>query len=149
MLSYDDFIKKLTEPPFSYDLLPKNTYIRVGIGWFSSGSSVAVYHGWSKAPGTPVLALKWCLGGTAGSCWGDKSSVCAESEPAWTHLEDILEHFYPNITHLQFRKLERLAKVEKCEDNDYYGGETWHAVKILTLEDLYEFLAEKVFDKEE
>jgi hypothetical protein len=69
--------------------------------------------------------------------------VSGTPEPPWTHLEDLLGHFCPQITFLQFRQLERLIQHSDDGYSDYYGNSTKYALKVLPLEDLWRFLSEK------
>ncbi len=153
-MTYLDFIKRLNEPPFEYEIpLPveekgkrKKADVWEGRGSYSGGSSVALYKRWYADPGKWALLLKWEVGGTTGgSCWGGTPEpyVSSSPEPPWTHLDDILEHFCPNITFLQFRQLERHVELTDDGYTDFYGNSTKYAMKVLPLESLYEFLNEK------
>lgn len=94
----------------------------------------------------PSLINAWHVGGkSGGSCWGGTPTAytTGEPEPEWDALIKILDHFCPNITFLKFRGI--MAKVENSTEDcgDYYGNETVYSLRILALEDLYEYLIEK------
>jgi len=95
----------------------------------------------------PHIGIQWTTGGTGGgSCWdtGDEDhhySISGEQEPEFEDLDKILEHFYPGITHLQYKRLCREV-VESGDhyQNEYYGNSTNYAHKIVRLQKLYDQL---------
>lgn len=141
-MTYTDFIAILNRAPFNYNLaLPESEEF-----WpqtYADGSNVGVYQPYPISEPKFALFLKWSVGGVRGrSCWGGtpEAYVSTDPEPAWTHLEDILEQFCPKITYLQFRRLERLVTIADDGYMDYYGNSTDYCVKILLLEDLWNFI---------
>jgi hypothetical protein len=93
----------------------------------------------------PFIGIQWTTGGTGGgSCWdtGDEDhhyGIDSEPEPEFEDLDKILEHFYPGITHLQYKKLCREV-VENGHhfNNEYYGNSTNYEHKLIRLRKLYD-----------
>ena len=90
----------------------------------------------------------WCSGGrSGGSCWdeGDSTYHSVDSdEPIkdWL-LHTFLEENYPNITFLQYRRVEAIFGYEDSEENEYYGNYTNYRRYKIKLKDLYEVLEGK------
>ena len=95
----------------------------------------------------PAFTLRWTSGGmTGGSCWGTSPEypVESEEEPEWKDLDQVLEHFCPGITFLQYKRLLALAEMREDSDGgDYYGNYYTYKVRVLRLDAVYEFLSER------
>ena len=95
-----------------------------------------------------ALEVRWCSGGmTGGNCWdeGDDVSyypVAADPEEKFYELDEIFERVCPNITYLQFRKLEALIIQDSETEYEYYGNYYVYAIKRLKVNDLWDFLVE-------
>ena len=108
--------------------------------------------GWGKnrvkRPKTQ-LEVKWLTGGqSGGNCWHSYDetryySVDGEPEPEFEELDEILEKICPQITYLQYRKLEKLFEYDSEHQNEYYGNYYIYAVKRLSIEALWNFLVEQ------
>ena len=85
----------------------------------------------------------WHVGGTEGrGYWGGESHSYStgNTEPEWTDLTEILEHFCPNITFLKYKGLMSKFHSGKTGDSDYYGNESNYTYNYVFVEDLYNFL---------
>lgn len=91
-----------------------------------------------------ILFSRWSTGGVSGGSYLDDSEPTAyhseDTEPHNTILDEILEHYVPNISYLTFRKLNALFSQDSYENNEYYGNRTDYAVRYIKMTDLYEFL---------
>jgi len=99
-------------------------------------------------PGSgPAIAIYWQTGGIGGgSCWdnGDEDphyNMGSNPEPEFTDIDKVLEHFVPNITFLQYKRLLQDC-IEQGETtlNDYYGNHTDYAYKVIKLEALFKYM---------
>ena len=94
-----------------------------------------------------VLFNSWRSGGqSGGSCWDTGNeparhhAISGDPEPSWTDLDNILEHFVPNITLLQFRKLDALFQITDYSESEYYGNYTTYTVKYIKVKDLHQLI---------
>lgn len=100
------------------------------------------------APPDPHIFVRWSPGGVSGgSCWGDSSPrrhTDDEPEPDLVAFDVILERIKPDLTYLQYRRLERgLIKSVGWTEDEYYGNSTDYTVKSIRLRDLFDrFVAE-------
>ncbi len=95
------------------------------------------------------FGYEWIIGGmTGGSCWHDSGAteqVEPEEEPSYTFFDEILEHFAPNLSWIDYKKYIVPAFTSKIkEDREYYGNYTKYQVKSFTLGDLYDRLSQCV-----
>lgn len=81
-------------------------------------------------------------GASGGDCWGSEShSWYADATPPDIQVDAILEVVYPNMTILQYHKLQALTTIRsRTSGGDYYGNYTKYAVRHLNILDLYHFL---------
>ena len=91
--------------------------------------------------------VKWTIGGMdGGNCWGDSAdqAIGAEDEPEDEDLEMILFDAMPDLTFLEFRKLNRadIYERDKKTQNEYYGNYTIYATRRLKLKELYDALVD-------
>jgi hypothetical protein len=104
-----------------------------------------LYHGGLLIVGKrPAFVNAWVSGGTRGcGYWGqaEKESFSGDSEPEWSDLMKVLDHFAPNISYLKFRLLMASAVgTETDQRSDYYGNETNYQCRFAFVEDLFHFL---------
>lgn len=91
--------------------------------------------------------IEWTTGGvTGGNCWGDSANqaVSPEDEPEDECIDEVLQAVIPDLTYLEFRKLERAGIWERDtrESYEYYGNYYTYASKKLNLDKLYEALVD-------
>ena len=92
---------------------------------------------------TPAIYIDWVTGGiTGGSCWkgSEPHPQQPEEKPNFDSLDDIIERFYPNITYIQFKKIEKLIKVTERDSRGYYGNYDEIRRNYIVLKELYETL---------
>jgi hypothetical protein len=96
-----------------------------------------------------TIEYSWTTGGTTGgSCWDEGETRNyprqPEDEPEDESLTQILETVAPEITFLQYKKLEKegLWDVKENYYNEYYGNSREETTKTLKLEVLFERLKE-------
>jgi len=148
-MTYETFIKTLqTELGFSVPTyVERDPKARVDWNtayneryWFTD-SGLKLY---DKAP---ALINSWETGGVSGgSCWESSNPQpysSGKTEPEWTDLNQILEHFAPEISFLKYKMLMGVTKVDTRTQSEYYGNCTDYNVRILPLKTIYEFLCEK------
>lgn len=112
---------------------------------FGDGKSGAE-HSFPQYVGKEVIYIEWTTGGVSGgSCWDSSNPqpyTSSETEPHFEELDDLLQELRPNLTFLEFRRLE-----SKCIHSytysvtEYYGNSTNYAIKFVVLDELKEFIA--------
>ena len=94
-----------------------------------------------------VIYKRVHVGGyTGGNCWND-------TEPYYVHYDEtdedidsfdilftVLEKIVPNITLLNFKKVEKLIHSDVETEREYYGNTNDYRVKYVILEELYKLL---------
>ncbi len=81
---------------------------------------------------------EWCVGGTAGSCWGPGLSIVHPSpEEDWNNLHDFLLEVAPGVGLLQYKAILQLVENEDYQDGDYYGGSTFNRKETVSVDKLY------------
>lgn len=94
------------------------------------------------------ISKKQVVGGQeGGSCWNadHHHSVSAEPEPEDPMVFiELLEMVCPNLTFLQFKKLEQksLWDISEKTDHGYYGNSTDYMIKKLNTQNLFDGLKE-------
>lgn len=91
----------------------------------------------------PVIYTRYTTGGyQGGSCWGDEATYHTEQEPAnkFKVLDIILEELMPNITYLQYRKIEQLIHTNEETHYEYYGNSTDSKVEYIKLSEFLKLL---------
>lgn len=78
----------------------------------------------------------WSLGGISNNCWGDSSPVSAEIEPELPFLDEFFIEFYPQVSFMQYKIVNKLVSRDTYSDGDYYGGSTQNGKKSLSFADL-------------
>jgi len=92
-----------------------------------------------------VVYTKWVSGFRGGSCWDDEDTVndsqsSDRPDDAFLVLDKVLRILKPDITYLDFRRIEALKKSNKETDYGYYGDYTEDTIEWMELEDLIEEL---------
>lgn len=137
ILTFEEFLEKATNLP---DVSVDKNYKVEKHG----------YYGYDrKKKGKPAVSIKWYTGGiSGGSCWDDGSqdnhySSTGEEEPNFDDFENLILHFCPNITFVEFRNIRGLIKQNDWTEDEYYGNSTNYSEKYVFLEDIYNWLVEK------
>lgn len=85
----------------------------------------------------------WCSGGSWGDCWGNSGSCSTEEPVSFVELDNLLERICPNLTFLQYKKIEReCVEVDTSYSYDYYGGCQHDSYYKCDLKKLYETMIE-------
>jgi hypothetical protein len=93
----------------------------------------------------PVIYCRYETGGyRGGNCYDSKSKPYTEEPPKdrFKVLEMVLEKLKPNITFLQYKKIERLIYNNEETEYEYYGNSTDWKVEYIILSDLEKLLSE-------
>ncbi len=87
--------------------------------------------------------VRWCLGGSYGNCWNDQMQhVSADDPEELESLDNFIEAEFPEISFLQYRKVQKCVKNETTCEGDYYGGSTEYQKIEITFSDLARVLVE-------
>ncbi len=91
-----------------------------------------------------VIYTRYETGGyRGGSCWDSSDPQPYSEEPPsdkFKVLDMVLEELMPNITYLQFKKIDALIHSEEESENEYYGNCTDYKVEYIVLSELYKLL---------
>lgn len=91
-----------------------------------------------------VIYQRHCTGGYGGgNCWGDEAQSYSAIDPIpnWVALDKVLEILKPNITYLEYKKIEyMLIKSNEESEYEYYGNCTDYFIRWIVLSDLYKLL---------
>lgn len=88
----------------------------------------------------------WSGGGTWGNCWGEEGSISADEPNNFDELDNLLQKICPNITYLQYKKIEKeCVDIEESYEHDYYGGTEQRNRWRCDMEKLYQLLKEMNF----
>lgn len=94
----------------------------------------------------PVIYCRYETGGVSGgSCWGTSDRQRYVNEPPedrFKVLDLVLEKLKPNITYLQYKKIEKMVKNNEETEREYYGNSTDYMVEYIILSELVAFLNE-------
>lgn len=96
-----------------------------------------------------MYSESWSAGGTWGNCWGDEGTISPDKPLNFKELDELFEKICPNITYLQYKKIQQeCVEIDEYTEHDYYGGiehlQRWKC----DLEKLYEMLKEMKLIKE-
>jgi len=90
-----------------------------------------------------VIYSRYETGGvTGGSCWGGNQYRYEEDVPKdrFQVLDLVLAKLKPNITYLQYKKIEAMVHTNKETKWEYYGNSSdWH-VEYIILSELEDYL---------
>lgn len=86
----------------------------------------------------------WSRGGTYGTCWGNGLHIIKAEEPlSFKEFDELMEKVCPNVSFLQYKKLEReCCSIEEKHIGDYYGGCETRAYHKCDLKKLFHMLTE-------
>lgn len=91
----------------------------------------------------PVVYRRFKVSGVrGGSCWGTEhyNVEFDEENEDWAALDLLLELLIPNISYLQYKKINKLIRNNRDTENDYYGNSTDYKVEYIILSELQEFI---------
>lgn len=90
----------------------------------------------------PVIYQRYELGGySGGNCWGDEAQPYTADPPEnWVVFDYVFELIKPEITYLQFRKVENQVKKLSDSQWEYYGNSTSYEVKYIPLSEVYKIV---------
>lgn len=103
---------------------------------------------WKKVkPRFDFILEYWSIGGVKGGSWTEDSNPQSYIEngnqpKTFEDLDKILENLNPNITFLQYRKLEQLVQIKEATEYEYYGNCTNYCYRYINLKELYNFLVD-------
>jgi len=90
-----------------------------------------------------VVYSRYETGGRrGGNCWGNKAEAYAAEQPKehMKVLDILLEKIAPQITFLQYRKIQELVHDSEETDWEYYGNSTDWRIEYIVLSELEELL---------
>lgn len=88
-----------------------------------------------------LYSQSWCTGGCWNDCWGGSSPASPEEPYPFTELTELLEKIAPNLTFLQYKRIETACvSTETHYERDYYGGAVSRCKWVCDLEKLYDIL---------
>lgn len=92
-----------------------------------------------------VIYTKWTSGGRNGTCWDDATTVnnpyyCERPDDAFIVLDKVLEVLKPDISYLEYKKIEALKQSNVDTDYGYYGNYTEDTIEWILLKDLINVL---------
>jgi hypothetical protein len=91
-----------------------------------------------------VLYINYETGGySGGNCWDDTKPqpyTVADRDDDFTSLVDCLEEVAPQVTFIQFRKIESLVEKTEHGYTEYYGNSTDYMVEYIHLDVLWDVL---------
>lgn len=90
---------------------------------------------WAKA-----FSVEWSGGGNHCDCWGGDYRIDEEDEKELDLLYSFLEKYFPHLTYLQVRTIERSFDEDTRYDSDYYGGCEMIKYKQMTYDSLLDHL---------
>lgn len=107
------------------------------------------YHADKSKKTKYMYSESWSAGGTWGNCWGDEGTISPDKPLNFEELDELFEKICPNITYLQYKKIQQeCVEIDEYTEHDYYGGvehlQRWRC----DLEKLYEMLKEMKLIKE-
>lgn len=98
----------------------------------------------TEPPAGAFISETWTTGGmTGGNCWGGEADtpVDADREPDFVDFDTILEHFWPEIPHLAYKRFVReLVHFDSHSRGEYYGNYYSEAEKWVDLKEMYDLL---------
>ena len=92
-----------------------------------------------------VIYSSYNSGGmSGGSCWGDTPIAYTETIPKdrMKVLDIVLTEFAPNISYLQYKRVEALMHSNQTSQWEYYGNSTDSVIEYILLSELEELLKE-------
>lgn len=80
------------------------------------------------------------IGFRGGDCWGNEAESYSNDEPDFEVLDLVLAELRPNITYLDYKKVNKLIREDTDSEWEYYGNSTTYEVKFIILNDLINLL---------
>lgn len=107
----------------------------------------AIERQFPKYVGKKILWRAWCTGGASGgNCWNDNPPQHFSRDdpvPDFDELDEYLTANCPNITFLQFRKLEKeLVHDMTYQEHEYYGNYSDYMCEFVVVEELEKFISD-------
>jgi hypothetical protein len=87
----------------------------------------------------PVLYMRFEIGGVSGgSCWDSSNpqSYTVSEKPEFVVLDKTLKLLKPNISYLDYKKIDEYVIKDYNTDYEYYGNYTNYEIWYLKLSDL-------------
>jgi len=87
----------------------------------------------------PVIYSRYETGGYhGGSCWGGEARWYENEVPQdrFKVLDLVLEKLYPNISYLQYKKIDELIHNNEETEREYYGNSTNYKIEYIILSEL-------------
>lgn len=72
---------------------------------------------WNKS-----FAEEWSTGGNWCNCWGEDHPIDAEDPKELDGLYQFLTEYFPHMTYLQMKALEKRIESTDTSESDWYGG---------------------------
>ncbi len=93
-----------------------------------------------------VSSESWEISGVYNSCWGHVRDVEEEEPNDFHELDELMRNVYPNMTFLQYKKLDHALDHADIDIGDYYSSVTGrvHTCDIKLLYDI--LIEEKLYD---
>lgn len=90
----------------------------------------------------PVIYHRYDVGGySGGNCWGDEPTPYVADPPEpWVVFDYVFEIIKPDISYLQFRKVENSVKKFSDSQWEYYGNSTNYEIKYIPLSEVYKLV---------
>lgn len=91
----------------------------------------------------PVIYSRYNTGGmSGGNCWGDEATHYEEEKPKehMQVLDIVLKELKPDISYLDYKKIERLIHDNYETEHEYYGNSADYCVNYIILSKLEELL---------
>lgn len=90
-----------------------------------------------------MYSESWSAGGWWGDCWGNEGTISPDKPLNFKELDELFEKICPNITYLQYKKIQQeCVEIDEYTEHDYYGGVEHLQRWKCDLEKLYEMLKE-------
>ena len=92
----------------------------------------------------PVIYTRWVKSGYSGGGYGDECIpqpfMSEPPEDRFKILDIILEKLKPQITYLQYKKINELWDENNYSEDEYYGNSSDYVIKFMLLSKLEEYL---------
>lgn len=85
-----------------------------------------------------VVYMRHSTGGRkGGNCWGGKPYRYENEEiPEFKVLDILLKEVYPEISYIQFKKIEKIIHTNDETEHEYYGNSTDYEIRYIILSEL-------------
>ena len=92
----------------------------------------------------PVIYTRYETGGySGGSCWNDNPASYSNKEMStdkFKVLDVVLEKLCPQITYLQYKKIDSMIHTNEETEREYYGNSTDWKVEYIILSELENYI---------